>query len=322
MTNLIPFLTAALAEDIGTGDVTAMATIPADAQAKFVVRARQEMVVAGLIYLEPLFAELTRRAPSPEKYEGHFSTSPKGEVFVGQGDATSEPLPRARSEFFLRKIQGEGVQTRLYVKDGDRVAEGAVLAELSGPARALLAGERTALNLLQQLSGVATLTRAYVDAVEGTGAQILDTRKTIPGLRHLQKYAVRCGGGVNHRMGLFDAVLIKDNHIAVAGGVRAAVEAALAHAPEGMTIQVECDTLAQVAEAIAAGATMLLLDNMDNDTLKSAVALAKPQGVTTEASGNVNLQTVRGIAETGVDRISIGRLTHSAPAVDIGLDAI
>ena len=194
------FLTAALAEDIGDGDVTGNSCIPADAVATLVMNAREPLVVAGLVHLPLVFS-----------------------------------------------LVNERVQVTLHVADGDFVQAGAKLATLSGPARALLAGERTALNLVQQLSGVATLTRRYVEAVAGTQAKILDTRKTIPGWRELQKYAVRCGGGDNHRMGLFDAVLIKDNHIAVAGGVEAAVKAAKAHAPT-LPIQVECDTLAQLTE--------------------------------------------------------------------------
>jgi nicotinate-nucleotide pyrophosphorylase (carboxylating) len=276
------------------------------------------------------------------------------------------------------------VTVEIKMEEGTKVAPGTTLASLSGPARALLSGERVALNLVQQLSGVATLTRQYVDAVAGTNAKILDTRKTVLGMRVAQKYAVRCGGGVNHRMGLYDAVLIKDNHIAVAGGVAAAVTAAREYA-RTMTIEVECDTLAQLGEALAAGVDTVLLDNMSNAQLHEAVAtvrahnaalnslpqrgrvgvgaeLAKPVGgleapsvevsrasrlemdnnscahsaphltsplwgeefprgyVMTEASGNVNLQTVRAIAETGVDYISVGKLTHSAVAVDIGLD--
>jgi nicotinate-nucleotide pyrophosphorylase (carboxylating) len=221
----------------------------------------------------------------------------------------------------------ERVKVTLCVDDGAQAQAGTTLAFAEGPARALLAGERTALNLLQQLSGVATLTRAYVDAVAGTGAKILDTRKTIPGLRYLQKYAVRCGGGSNHRMGLYDAVLIKDNHIAVAKSVTAAVKAAREYITtamplkDGIRIEVECDTLAQLDEAIAAGIDIALLDNMSNADLKIGAARCKAAGVISEASGNVNLQTVRAIALTGVDTISVGKLTHSAIAVDIGLDA-
>jgi nicotinate-nucleotide pyrophosphorylase (carboxylating) len=197
---------------------------------------------------------------------------------------------------------------------------------IEGPARTLLSGERVALNLVQQLSGVATLTCQYVEAVAGTRAQILDTRKTVLGMRVAQKYAVKCGGGMNHRMGLYDAVLIKDNHIVVAGGVAAAVKAARVNMPQGMTLEVECDTLVQLDEALAAGVDIVLLDNMSNTQLSEAVAKVRAhnaafsQAVKTEASGNVSLETVRGIAQTGVDYISVGKLTHSAVAVDVGLD--
>jgi len=260
---------------------------------------------------------------------------------VGEGDITSQAvIPRdAKAKFAIHARQtlvvaglkhmpmlfgllNSSVKVKLLVSDGDGVEAGATLATIEGPARALLMGERTALNLLQHLSGVATLTRAYVDAVAGTGAKLLDTRKTIPGLRDLQKYAVRCGGGQNHRMGLYDAVLIKDNHIAVAGGLTAAVKAARDQVKPGIKIEVECDTLTQLDEALAAGVDSVLLDNMDNATLRDGVARAKAKGVTSEASGNVNLQTIRAIAETGVDFISVGKLTHSAVAVDIGLDEI
>lgn len=180
-----------------------------------------------------------------------------------------------------------------------------------------MTAERTALNILQHLSGIATLTRSYVDAIEGTSAKVLDTRKTIPGLRKLEKYAILMGGGVNHRMGLFDAILIKDNHIAIAGSVEAAVRAAKRAGHE--QIQVECDTLEQMQTALASGAASLLLDNMSLDELREAVG-QNERGVPLEASGGVTLETIRGIAETGVDFISVGRLTQSAPAVDIGLD--
>jgi nicotinate-nucleotide pyrophosphorylase (carboxylating) len=206
-------------------------------------------------------------------------------------------------------------------QDGETIEAGAVIAEVEGPVRSILAAERVALNLLQHLSGIATETRNYVKAVEGTAACIVDTRKTLPGWRELQKYAVRCGGGHNHRMGLHDGVLIKDNHLAIAGSVHAAVQAAKQVTPLLTRIEVECDTMAQVEEAIAAGADIILLDNMDIPTLTAATKAAKAKGIATEASGNVNMQTVRGIAETGVDVISIGRLTHSVRAVDIGLDA-
>lgn len=203
------------------------------------------------------------------------------------------------------------------VSDGEEVAPGTVLAEMEGPARGLLTAERTALNLLQLMSGIATLTRQYAKRIDGTGCTLLDTRKTIPGLRKLSKYATLCGGAKNHRMGLYDGVLIKDNHIAVCGGVGAAVRAAKdAGLPN---VEAECDTLAQVAEAVEAGADIVLLDNMGPDILRQAVALVAGR-CKTEASGGVNLDTIRAIAETGVDFVSVGRITQSAPAVDIGLD--
>lgn len=207
------------------------------------------------------------------------------------------------------------------VEDGATLDAGTAIARITGNARAILTAERTALNILQHLSGIATLTRTYVDRIAHTDARLLDTRKTIPGLRTLAKYAVRMGGGHNHRMRLDDGVLIKDNHIARAGGVRAAVEAARAMDTSASTIgiTVECDTLDQARDAIAAGADRLLLDNMDPDMLREAVKQAAGQ-VGLEASGGVTLETIAAIAETGVDFISVGRITQSAPAVDIGLD--
>jgi len=209
------------------------------------------------------------------------------------------------------------VDVELHVQDGDQLTAGDTIATISGNARALLSAERTALNILQHLSGIATLTQRFVAALEGTNTKLLDTRKTIPGLRALGKYAAACGGAHNHRMGLFDAVMIKDNHIAVAGSVTKAVLGAQAagHAQ----IQVECDTLEQVSEAKEAGATSLLLDNMPPEVLQQALAIADGR-IPCEASGGVTLETIRTIAETGVDYISVGRLTQSAPAVDIGLD--
>lgn len=201
--------------------------------------------------------------------------------------------------------------------DGDRVETGARIATLSGSARAILTAERSALNTLQHLSGIATYTRAHVDAIAGTGATLLDTRKTIPGLRRVAKYATRVGGAQNHRMTLSDAILIKDNHIAIQGGITAAVEAARRHS--SLPIEIECDTLDQVQEALVCGVTHILLDNMTAFELRRAVALAGGKA-RLEASGGVTLETIRHIAETGVDYISVGRLTQSAPAVDIGLD--
>jgi nicotinate-nucleotide pyrophosphorylase (carboxylating) len=196
--------------------------------------------------------------------------------------------------------------------------EGGLVAEVAGASRSILTGERVALNLLQRLSGVATMTARYVAAAEGTRARILDTRKTTPGLRALEKQAVITGGGVNHRAGLYDAILIKENHAAMAGGVGEATRQALAAASNGMLVEVECQTLDEVRDALDAGAPRILLDNMTNDELRAAVDLTAGRAEL-EASGGVSLDTVRGIAETGVDYISVGALTHSAPALDISL---
>ncbi|HXG80858.1 MAG TPA: carboxylating nicotinate-nucleotide diphosphorylase [Sphingomicrobium sp.] len=206
------------------------------------------------------------------------------------------------------------------VDDGDKVETGTVLLRLQGQARAMLTAERSALNTLQHLSGIATLTRRYVDAIEGTGATLLDTRKTIPGLRALEKYAARMGGAQNHRMRLDDGLLIKDNHVGVCGGVAEAVRAAKAYG-SGLPVQVEVDRIEQIEPALVAGADRLLLDNMKPETLREAVALVAGR-VPLEASGGVNLDTIRAIAETGVDYISVGRITQSAPAVDVGLDYV
>ena len=218
---------------------------------------------------------------------------------------------------FFRTLDRE-VRVEKLVQDGDSVAAGTVLLRLQGNARAMLAAERSALNTLQHLSGIATMTRRYVDAIEGTGAVLLDTRKTVPGMRLLGKYAARMGGAQNHRMRLDDGVLIKDNHVAVCGGVDAAVESAVA-AGTGLPIQVEVDRLDQIEPAIAAGADRLLLDNMKPELLREAVTIVDGR-VPLEASGGVNLESIRTIAESGVDYISVGRITQSAPAVDIGLD--
>jgi nicotinate-nucleotide pyrophosphorylase (carboxylating) len=212
------------------------------------------------------------------------------------------------------------VEIRVDAEDGDHVAAGGTVLFLSGRARGILAAERTALNFIQRLSGVATLTGRYVDAVRGTRARIVDTRKTTPGWRSLEKYAVRCGGGTNHRATLADAVLVKDNHLAALDGdVAMAVRRSRDQAPAGVFVQIECDRLDQVRAAVEAGADGVLLDNMGPDLLRDAVALADGR-VLTEASGGVTLATVRAIAETGVDRISVGALTHSAPAVNLALD--
>lgn len=267
---------AALAEDIGRGDVTTLATVPRAARALATMRAREPVVVAGLAFAESAFRQL-----SP------------------------------------------AVRIKRRARDGQQVEAGQEVLEVSGPARALLGAERVALNFVQRLSGVATLTARFVEAVKGTRAQILDTRKTTPGWRRFEKYAVRCGGGQNHRLGLFDMVLIKDNHLAALreakpNAIAAAVARARRQFPK-LKIEVEADTLEQVAQAVAAGADLILLDNMPPEQLRRAVKLVSGRAKT-EASGGVNLKTVRAIAATGVDYISVGALTHSAPAVDLGLD--
>lgn len=218
---------------------------------------------------------------------------------------------------FFRALD-PNVHIDFHAKDGDRVDAGSALMRLEGNARAMLSAERSALNTLQHLSGIATLTRQYVDLIDGTGAILLDTRKTIPGLRVLDKYAARMGGAENHRMRLDDGLLIKDNHVAVAGGVAQAVRAAKA-ANSGLKVQVEVDRIDQIEPALQAGADRLLLDNMPPPVLREAVARVAGR-VSLEASGGVNLDTIRAIAETGVNYISVGRITQSAPAVDIGLD--
>lgn len=257
---------------------------------------------------------------------------------MGAGDVTSaavipedawlSAVAAAREPLVLAGIEAaEAVFRRLApdcridarAADGDALAAGDVVAGIEGPARGLLSAERTALNLLQHLSGIATLTRRFVEAIAGTGAVLLDTRKTIPGLRAFAKYATAVGGAQNHRMGLYDGVLIKDNHIAVCGGIAQAV--AKARAFTDLPVEVECDRIDQVRDAVGAGADMILLDNMDTGTLRRAVELVAGRAKL-EASGGVTLETVRGIAETGVDFISVGRITQSAAAVDIGLDYI
>ncbi|MFL9841765.1 carboxylating nicotinate-nucleotide diphosphorylase [Sphingomonas sp. ST-64] len=264
------FVAATLAEDVGTGDVTAQAVIPPAAAFTGVMDSRDSIVVAGL------------------------------------------PIAAA----FFRALDPD-VEIELLADEGARAEAGSDLMRLRGNARALLTAERAALNTVQHLSGIATMTRAYVDSIDGTGATLLDTRKTIPGLRRLEKYATRMGGARNHRMGLWDAAMIKDNHIAVAGSVAEAVGRAV-RAGIGEII-VEVDRLDQIQPALDAGATHLLLDNMGPTGLREAVGLVAGR-VPTEASGGVRLDTIRAIAETGVTFVSVGRLTQSAPAADIGLD--
>lgn len=221
------------------------------------------------------------------------------------------------AEAFFKALDG-GIQIEALSKDGASVEAGSTLMRLAGNARAMLSAERSALNTLQHLSGIATLTHRYVDAIAGTGATLIDTRKTIPGLRTLEKYAARMGGAQNHRMRLDDGVLIKDNHVALCGGAAEAVRRAKA-ANTGLQVQVEVDRIDQIEPALAAGADRLLLDNMPPLVLREAVAVVAGR-VPLEASGGVTLETIRAIAETGVDYISVGRITQSAPAVDIGLD--
>lgn len=256
---------------------------------------------------------------------------------VGDGDLTAEAVvpPEARATGTVVAKQdgvvagleaaaavfGEldsGVEVKLLASDGDRVSPGDELLRLAGPARAILAGERVALNLLGRLSGVATLTARYVDAIAGTGATILDTRKTTPGLRALERAAVVAGGGTSHRFGLYDAILVKENHVRVAGGVGEAARRAIANAPDGVVVEVEVEALAELEEALQARIERVLLDNMGPDDLRAAVALAAGRAKL-EASGGITLDNVRAVAETGVDFISIGALTHSAPALDVSL---
>lgn len=245
------------------------------------------------------------------------STRSVNSAVVAREDGVICGLPLAMEAF--RQLDAR-VALHVGAEDGTRVARGAEVLRLSGQARGMLSAERVALNYMQRLSGIATLTARFVDLVRGTNAQVLDTRKTTPGWRRLEKYAVRMGGGVNHRLDLQAGVLIKDNHLAAVGGdIADAVKRARALAAPGTPIEVECDALDQVRAAIDAGADWVLLDNMSIDQLERAVALCRGKAVT-EASGGVNLGSVRRIAETGVDRISIGALTHSAPALDIALD--
>jgi nicotinate-nucleotide pyrophosphorylase (carboxylating) len=269
---------AALAEDIGSGDATTLATVPETATARAVMRAREPLVVAGLDFAEAAFRELSA-----------------------------------------------AVKIERLAKDGRRVNGGEILLKISGLARAILSAERVALNFVQRLSGVATLTAQFVDAIKDTPAQILDTRKTTPGWRRFEKYAVTCGGGRNHRMGMFDMVLIKDNHLAALrdaqpNAIIAAVQRAREKFPQ-LKIEVEADTLEQAEQAAVAGADIILLDNMNPVQLRLAVQKVKGRAKT-EASGGVNLAGVQTIAKTGVDFISIGALTHSARAVDMGLDFV
>jgi len=284
-------IAVALAEDLAGGtDVTTAATVPAGARGQADVVARNSGVVAGLPVAQAVFWLASGTAGGP-------GVAPRVAPQPGSDDKT-ESTPRAA--------------------DGDRVAAGQPVLTVTGRIAAVLTAERTALNLICHLSGIATLTRSWADAVAGTGTRVRDTRKTTPGLRALEKYAVRCGGGQNHRMSLSDAALIKDNHVAAAGSVSAAFAAVRAAAP-GLPLEVECDTLEQVAEALAAGAELILLDNFDIPGLAAAVRLVGGRALV-EASGGLSLSRARAVAETGVDYLAVGALTHSAPALDFGLD--
>ncbi len=237
-------------------------------------------------------------------------------AFVPRADGTLAGLGVAMA---VLDVVVPGVGLRALSGDGDRVGPGQAVLEARGPVRSLLTAERTALNLLCHLSGVATLTATWVDAVAGTGARVRDTRKTTPGLRALEKHAVRCGGGVNHRRSLSDAALVKDNHVVAAGGVAAAFRAVRERFP-GVPVEVECDTVDQVREVVEEGADLVLLDNMSLDDLRASVALCRAAGVLTEASGGLSLDVARPVAETGVDFLAVGALTHSAPVLDVGMD--
>ena len=288
------FVTAALTEDLAGGsDVTTAATVGTGAAGRADLVARSAGVVAGLPVAATVFALV------PGKLDG------AGHDWAGHDWAG---------------LDWAGLDCTELVADGDRVEPGQPVLRVTGPIGPMLTAERTALNVLCHLSGVATLTRQWVDAVAGTGARIRDTRKTTPGMRALEKYAVRCGGGMNHRMALSDAALIKDNHVAAAGSVAAAFAAVRRQAP-GLPLEVECDTLDQVAEALAAGAEQILLDNFTVPDMAAAVALTGGRA-RLEASGGLTLAIARAVAETGVDYLAVGALTHSAPALDIGLDLV
>ncbi len=257
------------------------------------------------------FCDLTSELVIPRNAQADLALNARHEMVIAGIDIAAQVFKRRVPECRFEK----------FVEDGARVTGGTRIAAVSGPAQGLLTAERTALNLLQHLSGIASLTAQYADRIRGTKAVLIDTRKTTPGLRALEKHAAQMGGARNHRLRLDDGVLIKDNHIAVCGSIRAAVERAQAGCPTLTKIEVECDTLGQVHEALAAGADCILLDNMSLEDLREAVRIVGGR-VPLEASGGVRLETIRGIAETGVTFVSVGRITQSAPAVDIGLDAV
>lgn len=257
--------------------------------------------------------DVTTRATIPADAEGTADV-------VARASGTLAGVPVAAAVAHVLAAQhGETVESEVVAADGSRVEPGQRVLTVRGRVATLLTAERTLLNLVSQLSGVATATAAWADALRGTCCAVRDTRKTVPGLRVLQKYAVRCGGGVNHRMGLGDAALIKDNHVLAAGSVTAAFDAVRRQAP-GVPVEVECDTLDQVREAVDAGASLILLDNMTPDDARAAVAIAQEAGVATEASGGLTLADAASYAATGVEYIAVGALTHSAPVLDLGFD--
>ena len=272
MDNIKTFISNALREDIGPGDLTTEALIQPDIEGKAELIAKEPLILAGIEMAREVFHQVNQDIN-----------------FLGRHP------------------------------DGEDLSSSTVIATISGPLRSLLTAERVALNLLQRLSGIATLTRQYVNGIEGTKARIVDTRKTTPGLRALEKYAVRIGGGKNHRFGLFDGILIKDNHIAAVGSLTEAVKRAREKAPHTLKIEVETENLDQVREAISAGAEIIMLDNMDIETMKEAVKLINGKALI-EASGGINLNNVRQVAETGVDLISVGAITHSARSMDISME--
>lgn len=243
----------------------------------------------------------------------------QADVVARESGALAGVPVAAATAHVMAARDGVEVETEIVLGDGSRVEPGDLILSVRGPIRTLLTAERTLLNLVSQLSGVATATAQWADALEGTPTRIRDTRKTVPGLRVLQKYAVRCGGGVNHRMGLGDAALIKDNHVAAAGSVAAAFEAVRRTAPD-TPIEVEVDTLEQLREVVGAGADLVLLDNMNPDEIRQALEITKPAGVRTEASGGLTIKDAPAYGQTGVDYISVGALTHSAKVLDLGFD--
>jgi nicotinate-nucleotide pyrophosphorylase (carboxylating) len=283
-----------------------------------------ELTAAGL---DPAGVGRTVRAALDEDFRygpdvTSAATAPPGArasaAVVARQAGVLAGLPVALAVLDLAGVPPSGCQQ--ICRDGQQIGAGQEVLRIAGPLREMLGAERTLLNFLTHLSGVATATRAWVDAVADTGCAVRDTRKTTPGLRQLEKYAVRCGGGVNHRMGLGDAALVKDNHVAAAGGVAAAIEAVRGAAP-GLPLEVECDTPQQVREALAAGAELILLDNMSLPDLRACVALARPYPqARLEASGGLRLPAARAVAETGVSYLAVGALTHSSPALDLGLD--